>query len=152
MNLVKFQDTKLIYRNLLHSYTLRDIKDTVSFVITTKRIKHLVINLLRRQKICTQKTVRHRWKKWKVTQRDGEIYHVLGLEGSTSQKWLYYCSLQIQCDPYQLTKGIFHRIRTKNLHFAWKYKRPWIVKTNLRKKNGGGGIRLLDFTLYHKVQ
>ena len=23
------------------------------------------------------------------------------------------CNLQIQCDPYQITKGIFHRTRTK---------------------------------------
>ena len=23
------------------------------------------------------------------------------------------CNLQIQCDPYQTTKGIFHRTRTK---------------------------------------
>ena len=151
MNLVKLQDTKLIHRNLLHSYTLRDIKDTVSFVIIIKRIKHLVINLLRRQKACTQKTIRHRWKKSKVTQRHGEIYHVLGLEESTSWKWLYYCSLQIQCNPYQITEGIFHRIRTKDLHFAWKHERPWIVKTILRK-NGAGEFRLLDLTLYHKAQ
>ena len=147
--MVKLKDRKRMHRNLLHSYTLRDIKDTVSFVITTKRIKHLVINLLRRQKTCTQKTVRHRWKKSKWRR---EIYHVLGLEGSTSWKWLYYCSLQIQCNLYQLTKGMFHRIRTKNLHFAQKHKRPWIVKTIVRKKTRAGGIRLLDFTLYHKVQ
>ena len=24
------------------------------------------------------------------------------------------CNLQIQCDPYQITSGIFHRTRTKN--------------------------------------
>ena len=24
------------------------------------------------------------------------------------------CNLQIQCDPYQITNGIFHRNRTKN--------------------------------------
>ena len=24
------------------------------------------------------------------------------------------CNLQIQCDPYQITNGIFHRTRTKN--------------------------------------
>ena len=23
------------------------------------------------------------------------------------------CNLQIQCDPYEITNGIFHRIRTK---------------------------------------
>ena len=25
------------------------------------------------------------------------------------------CNLQIQCDPYQITNSIFHRIKTKNL-------------------------------------
>ena len=24
------------------------------------------------------------------------------------------CSLQIQCDPYHITKGIFHKTRAKN--------------------------------------
>jgi len=43
------QDTKLIHRNLLHFYTLttknREIKETVPFTITLKRIKYLGINL-----------------------------------------------------------------------------------------------------------
>ena len=34
-------------------------------------------------------------------------------------------NLQIQCDPYQITNGIFHRTRTKN--FIWKHKRPQIA-------------------------
>ena len=37
-----------------------------------------------------QKTISHWWKKLKMIQTDGEIYHVLGLEESTLWKWLYY--------------------------------------------------------------
>ena len=33
-----------------------------------------------------QKTIRHWWKKLKMIQTDGEIYHVLGLEESTLWK------------------------------------------------------------------
>ena len=36
----------------------REIKETISFTTATRRIKYLGINL-RRQKTCTQKTIRH---------------------------------------------------------------------------------------------
>ena len=61
------------------------------------------------------------------------------------------CNLQIQCDPSQITNGIFHRTRTKISQFIWKHKRPQIAKAVLRKKNGAGGINLSDFRLYYKA-
>jgi len=61
------------------------------------------------------------------------------------------CSLQIQCDPNQITNGIFHRTRTKISQFIWKHKRPQIAKAVLRKKNGIGGINIPDFRLYYKA-
>ena len=43
MNLVKFQNIKLIHRNYLHSYTLilknQKDKETITFTITTKKNK-----------------------------------------------------------------------------------------------------------------
>ena len=61
------------------------------------------------------------------------------------------CNLQIQCNPYQITNGIFHRTRTKISQFIWKHKRPRIAKAVLRKKNGAGGINLPAFRLYYKA-
>ena len=61
-------------------------------------------------------------------------------------------NLQIQCNPYQSTNGLFHRIRTKkNSQFVWKHQRPQIAKSILRKTNGAGEIRLSVFRLYYKA-
>ena len=58
-------------------------------------------------------------------------------------------NLQIQCNPYQATNGIFHRTRTINftIYMEIKKKTPQIAKEMLRKKNRTGGINLLDFSL-----
>ena len=50
MNIVELQDIKLTHRNPLHSYTLtmrkqREIKETIPFTITRKRIKYLGVYL-----------------------------------------------------------------------------------------------------------
>ena len=60
-------------------------------------------------------------------------------------------NLQIQCNPYQITSGIFYRTITKILKFVWKHKRPQIAKVILRKKNRAGALRFPDFSLYYKA-
>ena len=60
------------------------------------------------------------------------------------------CNLQIQCNPYQITNGIFHRTRTKNFAIHMEAKRPQKAKIVFRK-NGAGRINLLDFRLYYKA-
>ena len=60
-------------------------------------------------------------------------------------------NLQIQCNPYQITKDIFHRTRTKYFKVCLEAQKTRIAKAILRKKNGAGGIMLLDFKLYYKA-
>ena len=59
-------------------------------------------------------------------------------------------NLQIWCNPYHITNGIFHRTRTKISQFIWKHKSPQIAKAVLKKKSGAGGINLPDFRFYYK--
>ena len=131
MNSVTFQDTKLIYRNVLHSYTLttkeREIKETIPFTIASKRIKYLEINLPKETKDLYSENYKTLRK-----EIDGKIYHIYKqLERYTILlDWKnQYCqndcttkgNLQIQHNLYQITTYIFHRGRTNFFFFFFLY-------------------------------
>ena len=44
------------------------------------------------------------------------------------------CNLQIQCDPYQITNGIFHRTRTKNFTICMETQKPPNSQSSLEKE------------------
>ena len=59
-------------------------------------------------------------------------------------------NLQIQCNPYQITNGIFYGTRTKNLKICMETQKTLNSQSNLEKEKVAGGIRLFDFRLYYK--
>ena len=74
-----------------------------------------------------------------MTQIDGEIYHVHGLEESTlSNGHTTQSNLQIQCNPYQATNGIFHRTTTNNFTICMEIQKTSNSQSNLEKEEWNG--------------
>ena len=58
------------------------------------------------------------------------------------------CNLQIQCDPYQTTDGVFHRTRTKNFTIHMETGNSL---SSLEKEEWSWRNPLPDFRLYYKA-
>ena len=106
----------------------REIKETIPFTITSKRIKCLGLNLLKEVKDLYSENYKILMKEIKDdTNRWGDIPRSwigrINIVKMTTQS-----NLQIQCNPYQISNGIFHRLEQKLLQFVWKHKRPLIAK------------------------
>ena len=53
--------------------------------------------------------------------------------------------------PIKLPAVFFKELEQIISQFVWKFQKPQIAKTILRKKNGTGGINLPEFRLYCKA-
>ena len=88
----------------------------IPFTIATKRIKYLGINLPKETKELypenyktLMKEIKDDINRWRVIP-----YSWVGRINIVKNDYISKCNLQIQCDPYQITNGIFHRPRRKN--------------------------------------
>ena len=78
----KINTQSLAFLYTSNEKTGREIKETIPFTIATKRIKYLEINLPKETKHLYIENYKTLMKKSKMTQIDGEIYQVHGLEES----------------------------------------------------------------------
>ena len=66
---------------------------------------------------------------------DGEIYHVLGLKNQYCENdYPTQSNLQIQCNLYQITNGIFYGTRTNHLKMCMETQKTPNSQSSLEGK------------------
>ena len=61
------------------------------------------------------------------------------------------CNIQTQCDPYQITNGIFHKSRTKNFIIHMETQKTLNSQSSLEKEEWSWRNQPYYFRLYYKA-
>ena len=100
--------TALLYTN--NEKSEREIKETIPFTTAMKKIKYLGINLRQETKDLYTKNYKTLMKENKGdTKRWRNILCSWIGRINSENEYTTQGNRQIQCNPYQATKGIFHR-------------------------------------------
>ena len=129
----------------------REIKELIPFTIATKGIKYLGLTLPKETKelYIENYDTDERSQTWHKQMERYSMF--LGRKIQYCENdYTTKCNLQIQCNPYQITNGIFHRTRTKNFTIHMETQKTLNSQSSL-EKNGTGGINLPEFRLYYKA-
>ena len=93
----------------------REIEQTIPFTIATKRIKYLGKNLPKEAKNLCSENCKVLKKEIKMTPMERYTLLLDWKNQYCENDYTTQSNLQIQCNLYQITNGIFHRIRAKKV-------------------------------------
>ena len=112
------------------------MKETIPFTITTKRIKYLGIYPPKETKDLYTENYKTLVERNQRGHKQMERYTVfMDWKNQYSENdYTTQSNLEIQCNPYQATNGIFHRTRTKNFTICMEIHKTQNIQSNLEKE------------------
>ena len=122
----------ILYTN--NEKTERETKETFPFTIGTKRIKYLGINLPKETKDLYTENYKTLMKEIKNDTNRWRNMPCSWIRRINIVKMSTQSNLQIQCNPYQATRGIFHRTRTNNFKICMEIQKTSNSQNNLEKE------------------